>query len=151
MLTSVHVFVGAAIGKATGNIYVTIPIAIVSHYLLDAIPHYAPKPVRSYKDKGLRGADKKDLLLKGLEPLLGVVLCSYLIYLTNNSRLAMITGGFFGWMPDFFVFLDWKYGVKFHLPLVHRLETMVHRHIYSVIGLVPQVVILVLAIIYILR
>ncbi len=151
MVTSVHLLVGAAIGKAIGKVYVAIPVAIISHYLLDAIPHYNPKPVKSFKEKGLRGANKKDLLLKALEPLIGIGLLSYLIYFKNNSNLIMVTGAFFGWLPELLTFLDWKFNINCRPTLIKKFEISCHRHVSFFIGTIPQVIIALLAMIYILK
>ena len=51
MLTSIHLVAGAAIGKATGSFWLAIPISVISHYLLDIIPHYNQKPVENYLEK----------------------------------------------------------------------------------------------------
>jgi len=149
MVTSVHLFVGAAIGKAVGNVYITIPVAMISHYLLDAIPHYNPKPVKSFRETGLGGANKKDLILKALEPLIGVSLLSFLIYLNNSPTPVMVIGGFFGWLPDLLTFLEWKYGINC-CPILVRFEKTVHRHAPFVTGILSQAIILLLATIYIL-
>ena len=42
MLTAPHAFTGAAIGVATGNPILGFVGGVVSHYLLDAIPHTDP-------------------------------------------------------------------------------------------------------------
>ena len=147
-MTSVHLFIGAAIGKSAQNAIAAIPIAIISHYLLDTIPHYNPKPVRSYQERGLGGVNKKDLLLKGLEPLMGVILLCYLIYCSPGDRLAMATGAFFGWLPDFFVFLKWRFNINC-LPLfIRKFETAYHRHIPAMVGTLPQVMLSLVAIFY---
>lgn len=150
MLTSVHLFVGAALGKATGNVYVTIPVAMVSHYLLDMIPHYNPKPVKSYKEKGLCEANKKDLLMKSLEPLIGIALLGYFISLNETLGLVMITGAFFGWLPDLFIFLEWKFNIICRPRLIKNFETVCHYHITFIIGTIPQVIISLLAVLYII-
>jgi len=142
---------GAAIGKATGNVYVTIPVALISHYIIDVIPHYNPKPVKSYREKGLWEANKKDLLLKSLEPLIGIGLLSYLIYLKYNSALVMITGAFFAWLPDLLIFLEWKYNINCRPALIRKFEMAWHPHTSFVWGTIPQVIILALALFYILK
>lgn len=151
MLTSVHLFVGAAIGEATGNVWVTIPVALISHYLIDTIPHYNPKPVKSYREKGLGGADKKDLLLKALEPLIGIGLLAFLIYMKDHLAVVMIIGAFFGWLPDLAIFLEWKYNIKCRPAFIRQFETAFHPHTSFVVGSIPQVIILVVATFFILQ
>jgi len=147
MITSTHLFIGAAIGKATGNLFLAIPLAFVSHFLLDAIPHYNPKQVKSYLEKGLRGVDKKDLLLKSIEPLIGISIVGYAIYMQSELALVMSLGALFGWLPDLFVFLEWKFNGN--SGIIRKIETYYHKHTKSFFfGVVPQILISVLALLY---
>ncbi len=43
MTATNHALTGAVIGFSVGNPFLAIPIAFLSHYLLDAFPHYASK------------------------------------------------------------------------------------------------------------
>lgn len=141
MLTTAHLLTGAAIGKLTGNVYLTIPLAFLTHYFLDAIPHHNQKPVKNYKELGFKGADKVDLLIKSSEPLAGLLVTAYLIFGYNQSALAtMVLGAFFGWLPDLLVFLRWKYGVR--LPyLIVKFETTLHRHTTFKKGILSQIIV----------
>lgn len=42
MTATNHALTGAFIGLATGNPWLAIPAAFLSHFVLDAIPHYSP-------------------------------------------------------------------------------------------------------------
>ena len=42
MLETPHVMVGAAIATKVGNPYLAIPLAFLSHFVLDRIPHWNP-------------------------------------------------------------------------------------------------------------
>lgn len=42
MLETPHVIVGAAIATKVGNPYLAIPLAFMSHFVLDRIPHWNP-------------------------------------------------------------------------------------------------------------
>lgn len=42
MLETPHVVVGAAIATKVGNPYLAIPLAFMSHFVLDQIPHWNP-------------------------------------------------------------------------------------------------------------
>ena len=150
MITTVHLFTGAVIGKAAAeNIYFSIPIAFLSHYFLDIIPHYSPKPVKSYLEKGLLWANKKDLILKSVEPLFGLFLVFYFIFVYNENFVwPMALGAFFGWLPDFLVFLKWKYSIKIHPQFLKN--NIAYRHISFFPGIIIQIFILAFAIWYIL-
>lgn len=142
MLTTTHLITGAVIGKVTGNVYLTIPAAFLSHYLLDVIPHYCPPPVRGYLQNGLRRCDKIDLLLKGFEPVVGLaVVCVVAFYWRPELLATIAIGSLFSWLPDSFVFLDWKYGIGRNFWL-HWLETRLHRHTTLIKGIIPQLILI---------
>lgn len=141
MLTSVHLLTGAAIGKLTGNVYLTIPAAFLFHYILDAIPHYNQKPVLDFKEQGLMGANKIDLAVKALEPALGLALTVYLIFGKNHVAFtAMALGAFFCWLPDLLVYLRWKHGIRLPSPIV-KFETTLHRHTGFKKGILSQIIV----------
>jgi len=152
MLTSIHLVAGAAIGKATGSFWLAIPISVISHYLLDIIPHYNQKPVENYLEKGFLGSNKKDLLVKSIEPLVGIFLVAYsAIYLNPNIAWVMIVSAFFGWLPDFLVFLRWKYRVNIiPFSLFKKFEEKCHHHALSLQGIAIQLIIFILFSIYII-
>lgn len=150
MLISIHLVTGAAIGKMTGNLWLTIPMAFVSHYFLDAIPHYNQKPVKDYLEKGLAQADKKDLFLKSIEPVMGLVLvfCS-IFYFSNKNALPMIVGAFFGLLPDLLLFIKWKYNIETRPVILRKAERDWNIHTAFIPGMIPQFIILLLAASYI--
>lgn len=151
MLTSVHLVTGAAIGKLTGNLWISIPIALLSHYLLDIIPHYNPKPVKGYQEGGFLKSDKKDLMVKSLEPLMGILVVLYsAFYLNRNIFWIMILSAFFAWLPDLIIFLRWRYGVNIPLPLVGKIERDWHRHTSFLTGTLIQIFIFLISLYYIL-
>lgn len=141
MLTSTHLLAGAAIGKLTGNVYLAIPIAFFTHYLLDAVPHYNQKPVKNYKELGFKGTDKKDLLIKALEPAVGLALTAFLIFGTGQGAAApLYLGAFFGWLPDFLVFLEWKHNIP-RPTLIQKFEKAFHRHTEFINGILSQIIV----------
>lgn len=150
MLTSVHLAAGAAVGKATGNLWLTILIAFVSHYVLDAIPHYSPKPVKGYLENGWRGASKKDIIFKSVEPVIGLLIICYAIFGFNSEDVwLMVVGALFGWLPDFLVFLKWKYNIKLLPAFLIKIEEDWHSHTNSSPGMMLQIIIFFLAVLYI--
>ena len=148
MLTTIHLLAGSAIGKGTGNIYSAALLGFAAHYLLDSIPHYNHKPVKGYHEHGLMAAHQKDILLKSIEPIIGVVLTFYIIFANPiEIRPPIVVGAFFGWLPDLLVFLDWKFGMGRNSPL-RRIERKWHHHTDFVKGLVPQVILAALILLY---
>ncbi len=47
MLEVPHVIAGLAIGRIIPNPIISIPVIFLSHFILDQIPHWNPKPTRS--------------------------------------------------------------------------------------------------------
>lgn len=108
MLTTMHLLVGGVIGKYVDNIWLIILLALASHYVLDMIPHTPMPTPDGYLKKGLKGVSKKLLLLESIEPVLGILLVSFFIYLAKERIILMITGCFFAFFPDLITFLVWK-------------------------------------------
>jgi len=146
MLTIVHLLLGAAIGKYFSNLWLIIPIAFLSHYLLDFIPHSQPQSVKKYKKYGLKGCDKKDLLLKAIEPILGIVLTFYLSYINFTYFLPMIIGAFFSWLPDLFLYPGWRDNSKIAKFIHLGKESKFHKHIKFIQGMLIQLIITLLLI-----
>ncbi len=150
MVTSVHLLAGAALGAIFKQPILVVPIAFSTHYLLDAVPHYAPKPVKNFKEKGIKGMSFFDMAIKAIEPVLGVILVAMLIQSAPTDLLVpMALGALFGWLPDFFVFLEWKYGINRPWPF-RDFEIRTHRHIGGIRGILPQILAAVIAVVIIL-
>ena len=151
MLTSIHLVTGAAIGKMTGNLWLAIPASIISHYILDTVPHYNQKPVKNYLEKGFLGSNKKDLIIKSIEPLVGIFMVVYsAFYLNPSIAWIMLISAFFSWFPDFLIFLKWKYQINVPFPLLKKFEEEWHHHTSFLRGTIIQLIIFILVSIYIL-
>lgn len=139
MVTTVHLLAGMTIGALLKQPVLVVPIAFCTHYLLDAIPHYAPKPVIGFKDGGIKGMSIKDLLIKSFEPLAGVLLVLIFVNKASNELvIPIILGAIFGWLPDFFVYLEWKHNIKRPWPF-RGFEIRTHKHTGGLRGILPQV------------
>ncbi len=145
MIATPHIFFGAMLGKWIGNPVLTIIAAFFTHYLLDLVPHYQPRPIKGYKEGGLRGMDKKDWLLKSIEPILGISALAGIIFTAEGDTLSMALGAIFGFLPDFIWFIEWKYGFRLFPFPTFQLEHRLHRHIEFIPGIIPQIVVTVLS------
>ena len=135
MLTTAHLLLGAAIGKAADDPVVAALLAFGSHYILDAIPHYAPKPLKRFRKDGLKDSRKLELFFKSIEPFLGLVLTAIMVFHFNPDKIVpMISGSFFGWVPDLLVFLDWKYKIP-RPKAIAEFEDKYHAHVSFLKGL----------------
>ncbi len=128
MILATHALVGAALAETVPNHPVlAFSIGFVSHFLLDAIPHwdYPLKSIKEVRDNPL-GMDMpfgpaffRDLLFIGLDFSAGILL-SILIF-RNQLSPAIFFGMIGGMTPDFLQFVYTKLRVppltwlqKFH-------------------------------------
>ena len=103
MTASNHFVTGAAISTAVANPWLGIPLAILSHFILDALPHYGCKEFRADNL-----AEKKlyfTVLI--IDTLLFLALIAFTIVNLNNFTFAAY--GFAAFSPD----LVWVYRYTF--------------------------------------
>ncbi|HEY4506742.1 MAG TPA: hypothetical protein VJH71_01075 [Candidatus Paceibacterota bacterium] len=151
MLTTVHLLTGAALGKLTGNWLGATVLSYALHHLLDSIPHFNPSPVKGYLEGHIKGADIRDLFLKSLEPVLAIIGTLYLIFWNPSEiRIYMIFGAIFSWLPDLFVFIDWKFN-KPWVKFFTKIEKRFHRHTRFLPGVISQILISALALFILLK
>jgi len=138
---------GVVIGTFIRDPVKVMVLSFLLHYVMDFIPHRAQRPIQSVKDKGikgLRGQSKRELAIKSLEPLLGnFVVWSYLAFADPTLRATIFLGGFFGWFPDLFVFLEWRWGFPRPWPF-GILEKKFHKHRSDFWGIAPQIVVIII-------
>lgn len=107
MLSIAHVFVGAAVGVATGNPVAGLLAGVISHHILDAVPHwdagsfYAPTfdPVEP---------NLRDYLIATADVLAAAALLWWLaVNYGGGLTPSLLAGGLGGLIPD----------VWHHIPL----------------------------------
>ncbi|TSC54159.1 MAG: Uncharacterized protein LiPW16_127 [Microgenomates group bacterium LiPW_16] len=120
MTATTHSLVGASIGKLLPNPYFSIPLAIVSNFLMDLIPHW---------DTGTGWRNRPKILTffaTGIDVVLGLFL-SFLVFGKTTDSLYLISVVFAATLPDWleapYLFLGWdfppfswfyKFQSKFH-------------------------------------
>ena len=146
-----HLLVGAVIGKYIGNIWLVIFLALISHYILDMIPHTPMPTPPGYLKKGLKGTSKKLLLLESIEPILGIFFVLFLIYLNKETSLPMIFGAFFAWFPDMITFLVWKNQLTYLDKYLPRPGSIFYNKSKTLfVGILTQVIVFITAILALL-
>ena len=146
MITAIHLLVGAIIGKYIHSIWLIIILAILSHYILDFIPHYSQSEVKGYLKNGIRGADTKDLILKSILPIGGIILVSYLIFLNKEHAIPMIIGAFFAWFPDILVFIGWQFNLGWVDKIVPRPDNLFYNKNTSFLGILTQIIVFIISV-----
>lgn len=151
MLISVHLLTGAAIGKLSGNLWIAAILSYALHHLLDSIPHYNPKNIAGHLSGNMKNLDKKDIALKSIEPVISILITLHFIFINQTNLIApMVIGAIFSFLPDLFVFLNWKFKNKVLGSLV-KVEKHFHRHTTFWPGILPQAIIVVVAIFILLQ
>lgn len=146
MLLTQHLLVGAAIGRHVDNFGAVILLAFFSHYVLDMIPHRSMPHVKGYKENGLKGVRKKELLIKGIEPVLGIATAMVFILMNSDYAANMAIGALFGFLPDFLTFIIWKKDLKKLDKLVPRPGIKWYRQSKTLLwGVATQVAVFVVA------
>ena len=152
MLTSVHLLTGASIGKYFNNPWLIIGLAIISHYILDFIPHYSPSGFKEYKNGKLKNIPIKKILLLSIEPVLGITLLIYLIYFNIKTFENILLGTFFAWFPDLLCFISWKFlSPKYNINFFEKILPRPGNKLYNLnksflIGVFPQIIISIILI-----
>lgn len=92
MLSTPHLLVGAAIVKAIPNPFISLPLAFLSHYALDSVPHWDGSPRAPF----------------GLKTTAGIVVdyafgasLIYLLTFGYPNQYLIWLGAFLGTAPDF--------------------------------------------------
>lgn len=89
----------------SNNIGEAIALGLISHFFLDSIPHVEYK-IENIKKGDLKIAAKEFTKIF-VDLLLGLIIVLYLIQNKNfDQSILMLTGAFFGILPDGLVFLN---------------------------------------------
>ncbi len=103
MLYTPHFLVGAAILKYIPNPVVGLPLALVSHVVLDLIPHndFDIKPGMTIRDVFLHDREKRKMLFLAMGIDGGLLVASLLwILLTRVNPVILLLGGLAAISPD---------------------------------------------------
>jgi hypothetical protein len=97
MFLSAHLLVGMSIGAAMGNPYIAAPAGFVSHYIVDALPHFEGS---SFREAGDRAEGFKNWVEWFFVILDLSFVVFILIYFKKWWHPAPLIGGFFAMLPD---------------------------------------------------
>ncbi len=151
MLATVHVAVGAAIGRYIGDPYIVAPLSFISHYFLDAVPHFKWKKLKLKKNHHMNVRAFRALWYEAIEPLVAFSLAVYLYVLAPESlKFPVLIGIVFNQIPDLLVLLEWRYGINRPFP-IRQIENATHRHSISFMGVANQIFVLVPIMYYLLK
>lgn len=122
MLSTPHLLVGAALVHSIPDPSISLPAAFLSHFVLDAAPHWDGSPKAPFSKKLISGVVA--------DYIFGVILV-YFISIGQPNQLLILLGGFLGTSPDFIMAFTRHYQTPFSkLPLIGRFNDY-HRHIQT--------------------
>lgn len=101
MLETPHVAVGAAIATKIPNPFISIPLAFLSHFALEKVPHWNPHIVTETKKYGM--PTKKSIVIIAIDVALALGLGSFLAYRAlpdTNHALTIFFASFASVLPD---------------------------------------------------
>ncbi len=142
MLETPHVVVGAAIATIIPNPFLAIPLAFLSHFVLDMTPHWNPHISTELKKYGEITQKSKNIIYIDLaiSVIVGVFLASRALPDTGQF-LTIGASGFAGILPDVieapYFFLHWKN--KF-LEKWLKFQKSIQNDVDPVYGLATQVI-----------
>ncbi len=132
-----HVLAGALVGQAAGTPAAGMVGGIVTHYLLDAVPHTEGVTYRGKEVSGLT----PDLIEAGVEAVAGIAVLAWMVTRCPQASAVQIGSGVLGGLlPDLVdVPLRWLTGVTIlHMRSLHW--TVRRRH--AVWGILTQVAVI---------
>ncbi|MBI4919717.1 hypothetical protein HY838_00205 [Candidatus Azambacteria bacterium] len=124
MILTSHIIASGLLGSTTKNYFIAGAIGLVSHYILDAIPHSEYSLNEAAFQSGIKTGyfkNKKfwrEIAKVALDGLIGfaflfiIIATAFKNYSPENSGSAAI-GAFFGVLPDILQFLYWITGWRF--------------------------------------
>ena len=115
MVQSAHILAGATIAVATKDPWLAVPGALISHYILDLVPHkeYAIEHLHKLADRGQYGWSMLFELLKGV---LDIFWAFMVVILLTDGATLPIVAGLVAIIPDMMHPIDVAYARLKGLP-----------------------------------
>lgn len=140
MTATGHAIVGAAIVSKIPDLRIALPLALLSHFLGDLLPHWDTGTY--WKTKGMKRVFGETLI--DLSVGYGLVILIFIMFL-HQDPTRILWGVLFGQLPDFleipYFFLQWKFAP---FSWIDKLQHVFHQKMGLPWGLVDQVVVALL-------
>ena len=101
MLETPHVAIGAAIAAKIPNPFISIPLAFLSHFAMDRVPHWNPHINTELKKNGY--ITTKSSVIIAVDVAFALILGSLIAYQAmpdKNRALIIMLGSFAAVLPD---------------------------------------------------
>ena len=146
MLSTPHLLVGAAIAHSIPEPAISLPAAFLSHFVLDAAPHWDGSPKAPFSKKLIGGI--------AADYIFGMALV-YLISAGQPNQTIILLGAFLATLPDFIMAVTRHFPTPLaRLPLIgtfnkHHINIQNNVHIAQ--GLLSSSVVSLAAIMFLFR
>jgi hypothetical protein len=105
MILAIHAITGAVVSANAENIAEAAFLGLVSHYLLDSIPH-TDYELKQLENNSIKTSAREYLKIAADLLIGGLVILFFLMRRNFNGIALILTGAFFGLLPDGLSFLD---------------------------------------------
>lgn len=151
MFYIIHILVGILIGIIFNNPLLIIPIAFLSHFIIDMIPHWdGDFDKRKFEKTGIAKIKKSVIYIRVIDSFFSIILLIYFLYISNNYNI--IYGAFFSLLPDVLKIgyltpiTNNKYFKKYL-----KFHSRIQKDINIIPGLIIQAIFLIILIILIIK
>ena len=140
MVITPHLLAGAAIGAHSPNVWAAFCFGLLSHYLLDSLPHW-----EYLKDIKIKKFNELVKIL--IDFIIGSIIVIFL-FLSSSFNIIIIFGIIGALLPDFIEFIYKNFKIKFLRPLsLFHLKTHYYKRVSFLKGSISQVIVAVISII----
>lgn len=143
MILFCHILLGAAIGQEISNPWLAVPLALLSHYVLDVVPHI------EYPIKNIEQKNWKKSLPDFIKVFFDISLAFLLIFLFSNNHPVVYMCAFAAALPDALTLLSMLFPnniLRLHDAWHHKIHFLKHKKISTEWRIFSQVAIAIFSI-----
>ncbi len=139
MILTSHIVISGILASKTQNYFLAAAIGLISHYVLDAIPHWDylsdefESGIKIDKNFVKRKTFWREIIKISIDGLAGFGLLALFIFLDKDANIApLIISALFGVLPDAMQFIYWLTGwkfIKWNIDFQEFAHRLIHRKI----------------------
>jgi hypothetical protein len=146
MFYIIHAIAGCLIGNYFNSVLLVIILAIISHFLLDIIPHWDGFSNKIlFETKGRVDISKKIVYLEVFDSLIALALIAYFILLIPSKSIMILIGSIASLSPDIIKlgFLTPLKKNKFYMSYL-QFHSKIQKEIDWKLGVFIQIIVLII-------
>jgi len=139
MILTSHIVISGILASKTQNYFLAAIIGLISHYVLDAIPHWDYLPdefeTQTKTDKNFvkRKTFWREIIKISIDALAGFGLLAFFVFLDKDAHIApLVISALFGILPDAMQFIywltNWKF-IKWNVDFQEFAHRLIHKKI----------------------